>query len=107
MDHEEKIKRLKDLAAADPNDPLTFFLLGRELMEVARFEDAAQALEKTVQLNPEYTAAYRYLGDSHRMAGNNARAREIYEAGIAVSEATGDLQAGKEMKVFLRKLGAE
>jgi len=105
MDHHEKIKRLRDLAESEPDDSLTQFLLGRELMEVKEFEEATQAFEKSVQLNPQYTAAYRYLGDSHRLAGNLARAREIYEAGITVAQATGDLQAGKEMQVFLKKLG--
>lgn len=105
MDHQEKIERLQALVQTDESDALTHFLLGRELMEVGRFAEAASALEKTIQLNPEYTAAYRFLGDAHRQAGNMARAREIYEVGIGVSEATGDLQAGKEMKVYLKKLG--
>jgi predicted Zn-dependent protease len=105
MDHQEKIERLRALVEADASDALTHFLLGRELMEVGRFAEAAEYLEKTIQLNPDYTAAYRFLGDAHRDAGNTARAREVYEVGIGVSEATGDLQAGKEMKVFLKKLG--
>jgi len=105
MDHEEKIKRLRQLAESDPDDALTFFLLGRELMEVGRYEQAAQALERTVMLNNQYTAAFRFLGDCYRLGGDARQARATYEKGIAVAESTGDLQAGKEMLVFLKKLG--
>ncbi len=105
MDHEEKIQRLREIAESGPDDPLTFFLLGRELMEVGQYEQAAQALERTVILDNQYTAAYRFLGDCHRLGGDSRQARATYEKGIAVAESTGDLQAGKEMLVFLKKLG--
>jgi tetratricopeptide (TPR) repeat protein len=105
MNHEEKIERLRQLAESDPDDALTFFLLGRELMEVGQYEQAVQALERTVMLNGQYTAAFRFLGDCYRLAGDHPQARTTYRKGIEVAESTGDLQAGKEMLVFLKKLG--
>jgi uncharacterized protein HemY len=105
MDHAEKIARLEAMLPSSPEDALLHFLLGREYMEVARWADAARVLERCVRLQPDYTAAYRFLGDSHRKAGNTSSARAFYEAGIAVAERTGDLQAGKEMAVFLARLG--
>lgn len=108
MDHAEKIRQLEMIIEAEqPPDPLTHFLLGREYMEAGHFGDAARVLERCVELNPEYTAAYRFWGDAHRKAGEGAAAREVYELGISVAQRTGDLQAGKEMEAFLKKLKAE
>lgn len=105
MDHAEKIRRLEQILAGETHpDPLTYFLLGREYLEAGRFEDAAGALQRCVELNPQYTAAYRFLGDSWRKAGNTERARQAYELGIAVATETGDLQAGKEMEVLLGRM---
>jgi len=107
MDHAEKIRQLEALLAdpAEANDPLTHFLLGREYMEAERLDDAASSFERVIQLNPHYTAAYRFWGDCHRLLGNKEKAREIYELGIGIANETGDLQPGKEMQVFLKKLG--
>jgi predicted negative regulator of RcsB-dependent stress response len=46
----------------------------------------------------------RHWGDALRKADRTQEAINVYEKGIAVSEETGDLQAGKEMQVFLDKL---
>lgn len=104
MERDEKIRQLEAMVAKTPDDATTLFLLGREYMEAGRHAEAADVLERCVLRHRDYTAAYRHLGDAHRMAGNAARAREIYEAGIAVSEETGDLQAGKEMAAMLKRL---
>ncbi len=104
MELNERIERLEALLTTETDDPLTHFMLGREYMEAERFADGACVLRRCVELNPHYTAAYRFLGDCHRKAGNDAQAREAYETGIAVAQETGDLQAGKEMEVFLGRL---
>ncbi|MDK2972206.1 MAG: hypothetical protein PWP23_1961 [Candidatus Sumerlaeota bacterium] len=106
MNHEQKIEQLEKLLAieSEANDPLTHFLLGREYLEAERPADAVGAFERCIALNPHYTAAYRFLGDSHRAFGANAHAREAYEIGIGVASETGDMQAGKEMQALLRRL---
>lgn len=104
MDRDEKIRRLEALLETERDEALTYFLLGREYMEAQRFEDAGRVLQRCVELNPRYTAAYRFLGDSHRLAGARDLARQAYAAGITVAQETGDVQAGKEMEVFLKRL---
>ena len=96
MDHHHKIAQLEKLLAipSEANDPLTHFLLGREYMEVSDWQNAVAALGRCIALNPHYTAAYRFLGDAHRLAGEKAKARNIYEIGIGIANETGDLQAG-------------
>lgn len=106
MDNAEKIKRLEAFLEDDEQaaDPLTHFMLGREYLEAQRFEDAAKTLTTCVRLNPEYSAAYRFLGDAYRKAGDVKNARETYELGKSVATEMGDLQAAKEMEAFLNKL---
>ncbi len=106
MDTAEKIARLEDMLKDDPQDDLTHFLLGREYMEADRHTDAARVLQRCVEINPRYTAAYRFLGDAHRFAQDPEAARAAYETGIAVAQDTGDLQAGREMEALARKVKA-
>ena len=107
MTTEEKIAQLEALLADDEPDSLGLFMLGKMYLDVGRHADAAATLERCVALKPDYSAAYRFLGDAWRKAGDAARARSTYEKGIAVAEEKGDLQASKEMGVMLRKVSED
>ena len=43
-------------------------------------------------------------GEAHARAGSIDRAMDVYERGIAAANAAGDIQAAKEMDVFLKRL---
>jgi tetratricopeptide (TPR) repeat protein len=104
MDAKTKIEQLRWIATAAPSDYLALYMLGLELTRDDQHEEAAEVLARCVAIKPDYTAAYRHWGDALRRAGRHEEAASVYERGIAVSEQTGDLQAGKEMRVFLEKL---
>lgn len=106
MDNAEKIRRLEAFLEDEEQaaDPLTHFMLGREYLEAKRYEDAAKTLTTCVTLNPEYSAAYRFLGDAYRKNGDLVNAKKTYELGKSVAYKKGDLQAAKEMEAFLSKL---
>jgi cytochrome c-type biogenesis protein CcmH/NrfG len=57
-----------------------------------------------VQQKPDYSAAWRLLGQAQVVAGRTADAAVSFERGIQVAEQAGDRQVGKEMQVFLRRL---
>lgn len=102
----DKIEKLEAMLD-DPEqeqDALTHFLLGREYMEADRAEDAVRAFSRCVELNPEYSAAYRFLGDSYRKNNQADKAKETYETGMTIANEMGDLQAAKEMKALLSRL---
>jgi Tfp pilus assembly protein PilF len=61
---------------------------------------AARALE----LNPGYSAAWKVLGQAHAESGETSEACSAYRSGIDVAKARGDLQAAREMQVFLKRL---
>jgi len=88
----------------DADDPLLLLTLGKEYLEAGDAAAALPHLERAVAADPRYTAAYRYLGSALERAGRPHDADVMWERGIAVAEETGDLQAGKEMRVFLDRL---
>jgi tetratricopeptide (TPR) repeat protein len=97
----EKLEAL--LAGGQDSADLRFALAGAYL----RQGDAAQAIahaECALRLKPDYSAAWRVLGQAQAAAGRKADAIASFERGIEVAGQAGDRQAGKEMQVFLRRL---
>jgi uncharacterized protein HemY len=103
----DRIERLRALAAADPGDATVQFLLGRELLTANRPEEAATAFRAAIAAKPDYTAAFRQLGNALEAAGRAEEAASVYREGLVVAESTHDLQAGKEMNAFLKRLARE
>ncbi len=99
-----RIEMLKQMIAQQPDNPLFYYTLGKELLTAHQPVEATEALRRAVDLNPNYTAAYRELGRALTQAGNIEEAKGVYRKGIEVGEKTGDLQTVKEMQVFLRRL---
>lgn len=80
------------------------FGLGQEYLKNGERERAIAMFESAVERDPKYSAAWKALGKAHAESGQKELARQAFERGIAVAEARGDVQAAKEMKVFLRRL---
>jgi DNA-binding SARP family transcriptional activator len=76
----------------------------------ARYLDAGDAAaavrhaEAAVQLDAEYSAAWKALGRALTAAGRDADAVRAYDRGAEVAERRGDRQAAKEMRVFGKRL---
>jgi Flp pilus assembly protein TadD len=100
----ERIRELRELLEDEPDDALLRLTLGTELLDAGDAAAALPHLERAVAVAPRYTAAYRHLGTALERLGRGAEARAAWERGIAVAEDTGDLQAGKEMRVLLSRL---
>ena len=101
----DKIAQLEELCKLDPSDETAWFLLGKEFLKVKNFAQAINAFETAILVKPEYTAAYRQLGDAFRLAELREGAIDAYRRGIEVAAQTRDLQTAKECAVFLKKLG--
>jgi tetratricopeptide (TPR) repeat protein len=103
-DTAQRIELLKRLVADTPEDAAAHFLLGRALLDNRRTEEAIEAFTGALRADPDYAAAYRQLGNAQEAAGRVDEAIATYERGIAVAQRTNDLQAGKEMNAFLKKI---
>jgi Flp pilus assembly protein TadD len=100
----ERIAEFEEVAGLMPDDPVVRFGLAGAYLEAGRAADAAREFAEAIRLKPDYSAAHRGLGRALERAGRVAEARAAYVRGLAVARETGDLQTGKEMEVFLRRL---
>ncbi|MGH8249436.1 MAG: tetratricopeptide repeat protein [Steroidobacteraceae bacterium] len=86
------------------DSPLLRFALGQECLKAGDLVTAIDHLRQAVDQNPRYSAAWKALGEAHVRAGSPDRAAGVYERGIAAAREAGDIQAAREMEVFLKRL---
>jgi len=101
------IANLERLLAAGKETALLRFSLGSEYLKASDPHAAATHLERAVQLDPAYSAAWKLLGKALADGGRSSEALAAYRRGIEVARARGDRQAEKEMTVFARRLEKE
>lgn len=99
-----KIKELEALIKQNPKNALMHYTLGIEYLRAEEAEKAAEVLRKAIDLEPDYSAAYRELGKALTRLNSNREAIDIFNKGIAVAEEKGDIQTAKEMRVFLKRI---
>lgn len=97
------VERLEALLNSQGESAVLRFSLGNACLESAPVQ-AVHHLERAVALDPDYSAAWKLLGKARVASGDEAGARAAYSQGIAVAEKRGDIQAAKEMRVFLKRL---
>ena len=92
------------MLAAGKDGALLRFSLGNEYLKAGDAARAAEHLERAVVHDPAYTAAWKLLGKALLEAGDRAQAASAWQHGVEAAHARGDVQAAKEMQVFLRRL---
>lgn len=85
------------------DNALLRFTLGSAFLKQQRYADAIEHLQKAVEFTPDYTAAWKLLGKAHMENKTLDKAKLVFKKGIEVAEQKGDVQAKKEMSVFLRR----
>lgn len=98
------IATLEKLLGGPRDGALLRYSLGNEYLKAGDAGQAAACLSQAVERDPNYSAAWKLLGKALVQAGDDAAAMAAYETGIGVATAKGDIQAVKEMTVFLKRL---
>ena len=98
------LENLQAMLAAGQDNPLLRFTLGNILLKQGEIQGAVEHLRQAVTQDPGYSAAWKVYGKALQALGDSDGAVEIYEAGIAAALKKGDVQAAKEMQVFLKRL---
>ena len=98
------IQNLEKMLAAGKDNALLRFSLGNEYLKIEQPAAAAEHLRHAVAFDPTYSAAWKALGKALVAAGRPAEALVAYRQGIAVAEGKGDIQAAKEMRVFVKRV---
>jgi Tfp pilus assembly protein PilF len=98
------IKNLESLLKKEQDNALIRYSLGNEYLRAKKFSEAIKHLHKAVEFDPDYSAAWKLYGKA--LAANNQinEAIKAYEKGITVAGKKGDIQATREMQVFLKRL---
>ena len=80
------------------------FGLGQALLKQGDTTAAIEHFLKALEFDAEYSAALKLLGKAYMQSDQIPLAIDTYERGIKISESKGDIQAAKEMKVFLKRI---
>ncbi|NIR61853.1 MAG: hypothetical protein GWO02_21385 [Gammaproteobacteria bacterium] len=97
------IDNLEALLAKGQDGAMLRLTLGNEYLKAGDARTAVEHLAKAVELDAQYSAAWKSYGRALTEAGDLGAAIDAFERGIEAAEARGDMQAGKEMQVFLKR----
>ena len=95
------------MAKQQPGDALIWYGLASEYFKGESWSEAADALRRVVELNPDYTAAYQMLGTALLNQGKREDARRAWEQGIEAANRTGAWKARQHMEGLLAGMGRE
>ena len=99
-----QLDTFKALLDKGNDNELLRYSLGNEYFKQNDFEQAIIHLEKAIELKPSFSAAWKLYAKALVENKQTAEAIIAYEKGIKVAEENGDIQAVKEMRVFLKRL---
>ncbi|NWA04048.1 tetratricopeptide repeat protein [Pseudomonas gingeri] len=98
------LESLEKMLAKGVDNSLLRFGLGKGYLDLGDHIKAAEHLQRCVDFDPKYSAAWKLLGKAHQAGGDTDAAKQAWERGLEAARAHGDKQAEKEMTVFLKKL---
>jgi len=101
---DKMIENFEAMLAKGQDNALLRFSLGNAYLKQKDFVPAVRHFAKAVELDANYSAAWKGYGKALVEAQEDEQAIDVYQKGIAIAEQQGDLQAAKEMQVFLKRL---
>jgi len=104
MDSASVVQNLEKLLSQGKDSALLRFSLGAEYLKLKQTWVAVYQLRRALEMDPNYSAAWKLLGKALTDAGVLRDALDAYRRGVAIAEQRGDKQAAKEMAVFALRL---
>ncbi len=101
------IKQLETMLAAGTDNALLRFTLGSAYARTKQYAQAVPHLSRAVEMDPDYSAAWKLYGRCLLESGDLERAGPVLEQGLAVARRRGDMQAVREIQVWQRRLTAK
>jgi predicted Zn-dependent protease len=92
------------MLAAGQDSALLRYSLGTAYLKEGRVDAAVEQFAEALRQDAKYSAAWKVYGKALSEAGRLQEARDAYREGIVVAQEKGDLQAAKEMRVFLKRV---
>ena len=97
------IDNLHSMLERGVDGALLRYSLGHELLKDGNVDAAIAHLREALRLDETYSAAWKGLGKALASTGDHHEAVDVLERGITIAEQRGDIQAAKEMGVFLKR----
>ncbi len=104
MAGDDLLNQLRRLVGGPRDGALLRVSIANSLVAKGEHTAAIAELRRAVEFDPDYSAAWKLLGKALVDAGDMEAATDAYRAGVAAAATHGDVQAQKEMTVFLRRL---
>jgi Tfp pilus assembly protein PilF len=104
MDPASVVHNLEKLLSQGKDSALLRFSLGAEYLKLQETWVAVYQLRRALEMDPNYSAAWKLLGKALTDAGVPRDALDAYRRGVEIAERRGDKQAAKEMAVFAQRL---
>lgn len=95
---------LEKMLAKGMDNALLRFGLGKGYLDAGDFARAAEHFQRCVAFDPNYSAAWKLLGQALNKQDLPTEARTAWTQGLRAAQAKGDKQAEKEIGVFLKRL---
>lgn len=99
----ERLKNFLTLLEKTPENPLLQYAVANEYMLQQQAEQAIEHYAQCVRLDPKYSAAWKAYAKALTSLQRWQEAADTYQQGIIVAQQNGDIQAVKEMQVFLKR----
>ena len=101
----QRIQVFRNMVAADPENELANFSLGKLLFEAGEHVGAEPAIRKALELNPRLSAAIQVLGGILLATDRRDEAIQVLNDGVELAHAKGEFQPRNAMQATLRDIG--
>ncbi|ADC72755.1 TPR repeat-containing protein [Thioalkalivibrio sp. K90mix] len=99
----DMIERFQNMLDGGQDSAMLRFSLGNALATDGQKEAAIPHLERALELDGGYSAAWKLLAKTLVDLERSQAALSACERGIAIATEKGDLQAAKEMEVYAKR----
>jgi Tfp pilus assembly protein PilF len=99
-----RITALRAQLGGKRDNAMLRYSLGAELLKAGDTVEAIEHLHAALGKDAGYSAAWKLLGKALLSVGDVPGAADTWRHGIVAAQARGDVQAAREMRVFLGRL---
>jgi len=101
---QDRMERLKAFLKESPDDSFLKHALALEYIKIGNDEEAKTMFESNLDKDAAYVATYYHLGKLLERAGAQQEAIDIYEKGMQVAKAAGDMHSYNELQAAYEDL---
>lgn len=95
------INIMETMLSDGQDNALIRFAMGSAFIKHRKFNEAAEQLARAVELKPDYSAAWKLYGRALAESDRIDEAIITFKKGLGIANKKGDIQAAREMQVFL------